>query len=410
MMRFFATLSLTLWAACASSPAPKPDPFEAAEAVHMSPDGLLKLTQALPGEVTITKSAIGYVVGAKGQDTDLTCVVGGLAQVDAGALLYRALRNTVDAWVKSPLGDGFKVDDPWTGTAGDYPVFGLRVQLRLKDGSVDAVPALVIAHHAARIYCVDSKSDDRERLLQHGARIALGLQWKGTADHRLPGRSLLHMAHRSGPRNLPVGYYEEGLGRGSDGNVHYTETFLFFQMGSDGQEFRARDVGFRQVSLPDGTLDEMTSAWVENGRMAGSATFHRLETGGYRITGVAEGKPVEETMEGVKLTSHGVVYLWLKDQPKGASRTFQLPSRQRPWTKSLKVTVEAVLEDGARAVVAQETWKGETREARLVIGQDALCRRVSQRVSPDTILVGTPAWSTSGGPGVDRAEPSAQDR
>ena len=93
MTRLPVFLCLPLWVSCASTPAPKADPFERAQAVHGSPDGIIKLTKMLPGEVTLTKSGIGYMLSAKSRDMDLTCVIAGAAQVDAGALLQCATQH-----------------------------------------------------------------------------------------------------------------------------------------------------------------------------------------------------------------------------------------------------------------------------------------------------------------------------
>ena len=85
MSRLLVALHLAWVAACASTPPPQLDPFETAQAAHESPDGQIKLMHALPGTVSLKKSGIGYVVSAKASGMDLTCILGGLAQVEFAA-------------------------------------------------------------------------------------------------------------------------------------------------------------------------------------------------------------------------------------------------------------------------------------------------------------------------------------
>ena len=93
--------------------------------------------------------------------------------------------------------------------------------------------------------------------------------------------------------NEVQGYQTEAMGTGEDGNLYFSESTLFFERGNGGAEFHAHDASSRQVTLPDGTLDEMTSAATFDGRRVASATFYRLENGDYRVTGVDEGQPID---------------------------------------------------------------------------------------------------------------------
>ncbi len=389
MTRLPVFLCLPLWVSCASTPAPKADPFERAQAVHGSPDGIIKLTKRLPGEVKLTKSGIGYMLSAKSRDMDLTCVIAGAAQVDAGALFYSALRNTVDGWSKVPTGDGFRLINPWVSRVDGFPMYGLQLELKSKDGTVDSVPALVIAHHVARIYCVDGAHDDRNRLVSKASQIARGLLWKGALDQRLPTKSLLYLSVQGAAGNEVQGYQTEAMGTGEDGNLHFSESTLFFERGNGGAEFHAHDASSRQVTLPDGTLDEMTSAATFDGRRVASATFYRMENGDYRVTGVDEGKPIELTLKNVLLTSRGAIYHWAKEQAPASTRTFRVPMAERPWIREIKVDVLAVGEDGTRSLELEESTPEGIERLRVQVGANGLCSGFRRLIAPKTELVGT---------------------
>ena len=199
----------------------------------------------------------------------------------------------------------------------------------------------------------------------------------------------MYLSQQSSRGRWPLGYQEEGLGRGSDGNLYFTESKLTFETGGAGGAFHSYDLGMRQAALPDGSLDEMSSALIKDGRMVRSATFQRLETGGYRITGVAEGQPIEETVEDLALTTHGAMRLWVKDQPVGATQSFLLPVAQRPWKLEAQITVTKVAEDGSRTVELDEQWRGNRRRTRSIIGPGGLSRGLHWQLDEDTALVGT---------------------